>query len=163
MSGPRTRPPSPRTSLKGNNLHTGLMLYPLNLKKLTNFGQLHLEVLAAQVTSLRDIRGQLHTTWWVEGGKAVLEGLHHKWVFLPLSVWPVTLLGWSLVMTLWWSQVRAAGLQRANTYIHLQLILSTHSLDYVSLVSPLRASGTFEVLNIQFLKSPVFKKARNTK
>lgn len=55
-------------ALKGNSLQTAWMLCPLNLKNLTSFCQLPSEGLAAQVTSLRNIGGQLHTTWcgwWV--------------------------------------------------------------------------------------------------
>lgn len=76
--------------------------------------------------------------------------------------------GWSsywcgLLMTLGWFQVRAASLRRANTQMHLQLILSTNSLHYLSLVRPLRGSGMFEVLNFEFFKFLYFKKGRNTK
>ena len=43
-----------------------------------------------------------------------------------------------------------AGIWRANTHIYVPLNLSTHSQDFVSLENPLRGSGTFEVVNVQF-------------
>ena len=153
-SGQTPFPKDRLLALKGNSLQTAWMLCLLNLKNLTNFCQLPSEGWAAQVTSLRNTGGQLHTTWcggWggvVGGLKSWVEVPQHGWVFLPLR--SVSWLEQSLPVIPFWSWVRVASVWRAKTHICVPLNLSTHSQDFVSLGNPLRGSGTFEVLNVHF-------------